>query len=73
MAAKILLNRIKKGIDNYKPENIELKTTFVMTESVADIAWRIINNFLINIARRGKDVSIWVLYTDKNSIWGRYY
>jgi len=35
--AKILLNRIKKGIDNYKPENIELKTTFIMTESVADL------------------------------------
>jgi len=36
-AAKILLNRIKKGMDNYKPENIELKTTFIMTESVADL------------------------------------
>lgn len=36
-AAQILLNRIKKGMDNYKPENIELKTTFKMTESVADL------------------------------------
>lgn len=36
-AAKVLINRIKKGMDNYKPENIEIKTTFVMTESVADL------------------------------------
>ena len=36
-AAKVLLNRIKEGMDNYKPENIELKTTFKMTESVADL------------------------------------
>ena len=34
-AARVLLNRIVKGMDSYKPENIELKTTFKMTESVA--------------------------------------
>ena len=34
---KVLIDRIKKGMDNYKPENIELKTTFRMTDSVADL------------------------------------
>jgi len=37
VAAKIMLDRISKGMDNYKPDNIELKTTFIMTESVADL------------------------------------
>jgi len=37
VSAKILLDRINKGMDNYKPDNVELKTTFIMTESVADL------------------------------------
>jgi LacI family transcriptional regulator len=36
-AAKLMIDRINKGLDNYKPENIELKTIFIMTESVAEL------------------------------------
>jgi len=36
-AAKLMLDRIEKGVDNYQPEKIELKTIFIMTESVAEV------------------------------------
>ncbi|MBN1298148.1 MAG: LacI family DNA-binding transcriptional regulator [Actinobacteria bacterium] len=37
IAGKLMLERIKKGMDNYEAENIELKTIFIMTESVAEL------------------------------------
>ncbi len=35
-AAQLMLERLELGTDNYKPINIELKTTLKMTSSVAD-------------------------------------
>ena len=35
--AETLLMRINNGMDNYKPISIELKTSFFLTESVADV------------------------------------
>jgi len=36
--AELLLNRLAKGMNNYDPINVELKTIFSMTESVADLS-----------------------------------
>ena len=41
--AELLLKRIEKGMNYYDPINIELKTIFTMTDSVADINYQYMN------------------------------
>jgi len=36
--AELLIHRLEKGMNDYDPINIELKTIFTMTESVADLS-----------------------------------
>ena len=36
--AELLLHRLDKGMEDYEPIQIELTTTFTMTESVADLS-----------------------------------
>ncbi|MPN59623.1 hypothetical protein SDC9_207344 [bioreactor metagenome] len=35
--AETLLKRLNNGMDNYQPMKIELKTSFIITDSVAEI------------------------------------
>jgi len=41
--AELLLKRLEQGMNYYDPINIELKTIFTMTDSVADINYQYMN------------------------------